>query len=186
MITQSVRPDTGDREGKWVGFIIVLILAFATVAIPFHQANTQIEHVEQHQILVTDVKKENLAMLSELRLAHEEIRDIYLDNDGEWPSVNFLEDEWIAPFVKDQSWKRKGQHLWTHVGNGYYFSAPSQSGAANAFLLNTNVMSPDIWISLGGSLEAPSSYEIEYLKSLGWKQVVTAASEPKNKLNDVH
>ena len=67
---QGVRADTGGREGKWVGLIIVFILSFATVTIPFHQAESHMKAVLEHQILVTDVEQENLAMLSELRLAH--------------------------------------------------------------------------------------------------------------------
>ncbi|MEZ9706622.1 hypothetical protein AB4308_19765, partial [Vibrio breoganii] len=81
MMIQGVRADTGGREGKWVGLIIVFILSFATVAIPFRQAESHIKAVLDHQILVTDVEQENLAMLSELRLAHEEIRDLHMDSD---------------------------------------------------------------------------------------------------------
>ncbi|MEZ9348349.1 hypothetical protein AB4166_16050 [Vibrio splendidus] len=126
MMIQGVRADTGGREGKWVGLIIVFILSFATVAIPFHQAESHVKAVLDHQILVTDVEQENLAMLSELRLAHEEIRDLRMDLDGEWPSVVSLKDEWVAPFVEDQSWKRKGSHNWLLDERGYYFSTPSE------------------------------------------------------------
>ncbi|MFA0499852.1 hypothetical protein AB4496_13505, partial [Vibrio sp. 10N.222.46.A1] len=65
MMIQSVRADTGGREGKWVGLIIIFILCFATVAIPFNQAESHIEVTLDHQVLVTDVEQENLAMLSE-------------------------------------------------------------------------------------------------------------------------
>ncbi|MCK8078112.1 hypothetical protein MSG34_18290 [Vibrio sp. 1CM2L] len=184
MMIQGVRADTGGREGKWVGLIIVFILSFATVAIPFHQAESHIEAVLDHQILVTDVEQENLAMLSELRLAHEEIRDLRTDSDGEWPSVASLKDEWVAPFVEDQSWKRKGAHTWLLDERGYYFSTPSEyatpseqatpteHGFADSFILNANSVSPEIWIFFGGVASQPTNFDENTLESAGWKMVV--------------
>ena len=184
MMIQGVRADTGGREGKWVGLIIVFILSFATVAIPFHQAESHVKAVLSHQILVTDVEQENLAMLSELRLAHEEIRDLRMDSDGEWPSVVLLKDEWVAPFVEDQSWKRKGSHTWLLDKRGYYFSTPSEHvtsseyaaqsehGFADSFILNANSVSPEIWIYLGGVAELPGTFDQHTLESAGWKMVV--------------
>lgn len=181
---QGVRADTGGREGKWVGLIIVFILSFATVAIPFHQAESHVKAVLDHQILVTDVEQENLAMLSELRLAHEEIRDLRMDSDGEWPSVMSLKDEWVAPFVEDQSWKRKGSHTWLLDERGYYFSTPSEHatsgeyaaqsehGFAGSFILNANSVSPEIWIYFGGVAEQPGTFDQHTLESAGWKMVV--------------
>ncbi|KPL98971.1 DUF6162 family protein [Vibrio splendidus] len=178
MMIQGVRADTGGREGKWVGLIIVFILSFATIAIPFHQAETHVKAVLDHQILVTDVEQENLAMLSELRLAHEEIRDLRMDSDGEWPSVVSLKDEWVAPFVEDQSWKRKGSHTWLLDARGYYFSTPSDyaaqsdHGFADSFILNANSVSPEIWIYLGGVAKQPATFDQHTLESTGWKLVV--------------
>ncbi|WP_333912429.1 DUF6162 family protein [Vibrio coralliirubri] len=184
MMIQGVRADTGGREGKWVGLIIVFILSFASVAIPFHQAESHIEAVLDHQILVTDVEQENLAMLSELRLAHEEIRDLRMDSYGEWPSVASLKDEWVAPFVEDQSWKRKGSHIWLLDERGYYFSTPSEQatsseyvaqsdhGFADSFILNANSVSPEIWIFFGGVASQPTNFDENTLESAGWKMVV--------------
>ncbi len=184
MMIQGVRADTGGREGKWVGLIIVFILCFASVAIPFHQAESHVKAVLDHQILVTDVEQENLAMLSELRLAHEEIRDLRMDSDGEWPSVASLKDEWVAPFVEDQSWKRKGSHAWVLDERGYYFSTPSEYATsseqatptdhdfADSFILNANSVSPEIWIFFGGVASQPTNFDENTLESAGWKMVV--------------
>ncbi|MEZ9658193.1 MULTISPECIES: DUF6162 family protein [unclassified Vibrio] len=192
MMIQSVRADTGGREGKWVGLIIVFILCFATVAIPFHQAESHVKAVLDHQILVTDVEQENLAMLSELRLAHEEIRDLRMDSDGEWPSVASLKDEWVAPFVEDQSWKRKGSHAWVLDGRGYYFSTPSEQatptdhGFADSFILNANSVSPEIWIFLGGVAKQPATFDQHTLESTGWKMVVNESEIEQHHESDAH
>ncbi|MEZ8721970.1 hypothetical protein AB6D66_12940 [Vibrio pomeroyi] len=198
MMIQSVRADTGGREGKWVGLIIVFILCFATVAIPFHQAESHVKAVLGHQILVTDVEQENLAMLSELRLAHEEIRDLRMDSDGEWPSVASLKDEWVAPFVEDQSWKRKGSHAWVLDERGYYFSTPSEystpseqatptdHGSADSFILNANSVSPEIWIFLGGVAKQPATFDQHTLESTGWKMVVNESEIEQHHESDAH
>ncbi|MFA0234104.1 DUF6162 family protein [Vibrio sp. 10N.222.55.C7] len=192
MMIQGVRADTGGREGKWVGLIIVFILSFATVAIPFHQAETHVKAVLDHQILVTDVEQENLAMLSELRLAHEEIRDLRMGSDGEWPSVASLKDEWVAPFVEDQSWKRKGSHAWVLDERGYYFSTPSEQatptdhGFADSFILNANSVSPEIWIFLGGVAKQPATFDQHTLESTGWKMVVNESEIEQHHESDAH
>ncbi|KAB0480578.1 hypothetical protein JC606_06460 [Vibrio sp. IB15] len=186
MMIQSVRADTGGREGKWVGLIIVFILCFATVAIPFHQAESHVKAVLDHQILVTDVEQENLAMLSELRLAHEEIRDLRMDSDGEWPSVASLKDEWVAPFVEDQSWKRKGSHAWVLDERGYYFSTPNELGFADSFILNANSVSPEIWIFFGGIAKQPSAFDEHTLESEGWKMVVNESEVEQHHASDAH
>ncbi|WP_060981274.1 DUF6162 family protein [Vibrio splendidus] len=198
MMIQGVRADTGGREGKWVGLIIVFILSFATVAIPFHQAESHIKAALDHQILVTDVEQENLAMLSELRLAHEEIRDLRIDSDGEWPSVASLKDEWVAPFVEDQSWKRKGSHTWLLDERGYYFSTPSEyatpseqaaptdHGSADSFILNVNSVSPEIWIFLGGVAKQPDTFDQQMLESAGWKMVVNESEIELHHESDAH
>ncbi|MGR5558102.1 DUF6162 family protein [Vibrio fortis] len=173
MIIQSVRADTGGREGKWVALIIASILGFATLAIPYHQAEIHVTTAFEHQILVTDVEKEDLAMLAELRLAHEEIRDLYLDNGEQWPDVDFLQEEWVAPFTQDQSWKRKGEHSWKLLGSGYYFASPKLAGFADSFVMNANSIAPEIWINLKGQVEAPTKFDIDSLSAAGWKQVVT-------------
>ena len=172
MMIQGVRADTGSREGKWVGLIIMFILSFTVVAIPFHQAESHREVILDHQVLVTDVEQENLAMLAELRLAHEEIRDLRVDLDGEWPSVGFLKDQWVAPFVEDQSWKRKGAHTWLLDERGYYFSIPSELGFADSFILNANNVSPEIWIFFDGIANQPTQFDENTLKLAGWKRVV--------------
>ncbi|WP_061038225.1 DUF6162 family protein [Vibrio coralliirubri] len=198
MMIQGVRADTGGREGKWVGLIIVFILSFATVVIPFHQAESHIKAVLEHQILVTDVEQENLAMLSELRLAHEEIRDLRMDSEGEWPSVASLKDEWVAPFVEDQSWKRKGSHTWLLDERGYYFSTPSEyatsseqatpteHGFADSFILNANSVSPEIWIFFGGVAKQPGTFDQHTLESAGWKMVVNESEIEQHHEIDAH
>ena len=119
-------------------------------------------------------------MLADLRLAHEEIRDLYFDNDEQWPNIELLQEEWVAPFIHDQSWKRKGEHDWIPVGSGYYFASPQLTGFADSFLMNANSIAPEIWINLQGQVKAPMKFDIETLSNAGWKQVVTESEAIEN------
>lgn len=192
MIIQRVRSDSGSREGKWVGLIIASILLFATIAIPFHQSGSGVQTVEAHQLLITDIEQENLAMIAELRLAHEEIRDLHaesqelsLDQNKNWPVIETLQADWIAPFVKDQSWKRKGEHEWQNVAPGLYVGFPTHLNAAQPILLDSRKAAADIWINVSASEQLKSQLiALEFEKSnlirQGWKQVVMTAN------NDTH
>ncbi|MBW3698108.1 hypothetical protein EK599_20715 [Vibrio sp. T187] len=191
MNTQKVRADTGGREGKWVGLIIIAILVFAFFAIPFNQSDSETETVLDHQVLISDVKQENLAMIAELRLAHEEIRDLYLDSISNsnsnfgtesWPTIESLESDWVSPFVKDQSWQRKGQHQWQLVGEGYYLGLPQNAQAAAATLLISVNEQPEIWLSQDRQIQlehvtSTPDFEKTSLIKAGWRQVVMAAAD---------
>ncbi|MGF1718934.1 hypothetical protein L4D20_02670 [Vibrio kyushuensis] len=206
MITQKVRADTGGREGKWVGVIILGILLFASVSIPFHQVESSAQPLLDYQVDISDIEQENLAMIAELRLAHEEIRDVYFesnlavsnkaisnaDTDASaldssetnqniphkvWPSIEQMESDWIAPFVKDQSWKRKGEHEWQGLGEGIYLGIPSNLDAASLVLLDSTQTSPKIWLSEPDKASSKdvlvmAEYQPEHLIKRGWKQVI--------------
>ncbi|MGF1695289.1 hypothetical protein L4C54_06440 [Vibrio lamellibrachiae] len=211
MIIQTVRADTGGREGKWVGVIILGILLFASVSIPFHQVESSAQPILDHQVHISDIDQENLAMIAELRLAHEEIRDVYFESNLSissiavsniavsntdidasaldssetnqeilhkvWPSIEQMESDWIAPFVKDQSWKRKGEHEWQGLGEGLYLGIPSNLEAASLVLLDSTQASPQIWLSKPDKANLKDAlvmadYQHEHLIKRGWKQVI--------------
>ena len=98
MISQSVHADDGGREGKWMALLIVLILAIAALLLPYHQAISNKKVLANHQISIKDLPSVELAMLAELRLAHEEIRNIH-QYSHELESDEF-----------------EGVHSWTEMG----------------------------------------------------------------------
>ncbi|OIQ26265.1 hypothetical protein [uncultured Vibrio sp.] len=197
MITQTVRADTGGRESKWVGIFILAILLFASLSIPYNQAKPSTQKVLPHQLLISDIEQENLAMIAELRLAHEEIRDLFMDSYSElserhqvnanevWPSIAQLESDWVAPFVKDQSWARKGQHEWFKLGEGRYLGVPQSSNAAKPFILDSSQTTPQIWLlteAQDDSIKVVTvkSSRPEHLIKQGWKHVIMNSEQDKH------
>ncbi|KLV04217.1 hypothetical protein ABT56_16570 [Photobacterium aquae] len=189
MIREAVKPENGSQEGKWVGLAIVLILLFAAVALPFHQSETESVELAAHQVAISDLAQPELAMLADIRLAHEEIRNIYLDNlseaiTSEWPEVSELEEMWLAPFVKDKSWQHKGEHLWFANNDGGYLGVrQAQQGSASVILLSSGD-EPEVWFSYAPVTEgralllAPDLRRT--LQDKGWKQLSAAQSHQQH------
>lgn len=185
MICQSVHADDGGREGKWVALIIVAILAIAALLLPYHQTASSEQVLASHQISIKELPSVELAMIGELRLAHEEIRNIHQDRiefenvDFEsidvWPDMAELEELWLAPFIVDKSWERKGKHAWRKVAPALYQGIPALTRGSVAVLLNSQDARPDVWLALDMPNPAPmaeKTLDPTALISAGWKQVV--------------
>ncbi|QFI39061.1 hypothetical protein FR932_14955 [Moritella marina ATCC 15381] len=195
MISQSVHPDDGGREGKWVALIIVVILATATLLLPYHQTASSEKQLASHQISIKDLPTVELAMIGELRLAHEEIRNIHQDNlefEGVdiWPEMAALDELWLAPFIIDKSWERKGKHAWRKVAPALYQGVPALTTGSVAVILNSQAARPDVWLALDMPTPEPlvaNKLNAAELISAGWKQVVFAADvEAAHTDNDSH
>ena len=198
MISQSVHPDDGGREGKWVALIIIAILAVAALLLPYHQTESSERVLASYQISIKDLPTVELAMIAELRLAHEEIRNIHQDSlelesveleslefegDDIWPELAELKDLWLAPFIIDKSWERKGKHAWRKVAPALYQGIPALATGSVAVILNSQNARPDVWLALDMPTPAPmmgSTLNTSELISAGWKQVVFVGDETAN------
>ena len=205
MISQSVRADDGGREGKWVALLIILILAIAALLLPYHQTASSERVLARYQISIKDLPSVELAMIAELRLAHEEIRNIHqdslelesdefehveLENGDVWPDLAELKDLWLAPFIMDKSWVRKGKHDWRKVAPALYQGIPALTTGSVAVLLNSQDTRPEVWLALDMTTPAPmtaSALNAEDLIRAGWKQVVFADDhDTDNTDKDLH
>ncbi|MGF1681569.1 DUF6162 family protein [Photobacterium minamisatsumaniensis] len=193
MITQSVHSDDGGREGKWVALSIAIILIIAAFTLPMHQASSKGQILAPYQVSISDLATPELAMVADLRLAHEEIRNIYQDNrdfepamssDELWPELAELEEIWLAPFVKDKSWEYKGKHQWLHIAPAYYQGVKQVAQGSASVILHTGNNDPEIWFALFDSaqpltrnLEQPHVLlSPEKLIEAGWIKVVFASA----------
>ncbi|WP_045499616.1 DUF6162 family protein [Vibrio hyugaensis] len=180
MITQKIRPDNGNREGKWVALTIAGILAVSTILLPHHQTETEHTDVKSHQVLITDLEQEELAMIAELKLAHEEIRDIHIDAN-EWPPISELEEFWVAPFVQDQSWQRKGSHQWQQLDAGIYLGIRQDEKGAASMLLDSRNEHADIWFIQSTTMVSDFSLvKVSERQKQGWQQIVLVPASSSN------
>lgn len=185
MTIETVSSDNGGREGKWVALSIMVILLFSALLLPFHQAAEQPQTLASYQVSVKDLAPQELAIIADLRLAHEEIRNIHQDNidlEGikSWPDISELEALWLAPFYRDKSWEYKGRHDWQQIGGSAYQGLRQlREGSASVILLFSQ-QQPVIWLDLSGNATPfanQSSVTEPALIEAGWKQVVFTAQE---------
>ena len=186
MICQTVHTDDGGREGKWVALSIFLILAVAAILLPHHQETVKQQSLSTYQVSIKDLAADELAMIAELRLAHEEIRNMHqdsieLDGTESWADIDELEALWLAPFIQDKSWERKGKHLWLKIAPALYQGVPQLENGSASFVLNSLQEEPEIWLHLDKTFQPVISAHIGTEKALfqtsvlietGWKQVV--------------
>ncbi|MFC1503508.1 DUF6162 family protein [Pseudomonadota bacterium] len=188
MISQTVRTDDGGREGKWVALSIFLILTVAAILLPYHQETAKQQSLSTYQVSIKDLAADELAMIAELRLAHEEIRNMHqdsieFDDTESWADIAELEALWLAPFIQDKSWERKGKHLWLNIERAIYQGVPQLEGGSASVVLNSMQEDPEIWLHLDKKIQPVISGDIRservplqtsVLIEAGWKQVVFA------------
>ncbi|PSU59664.1 DUF6162 family protein [Photobacterium phosphoreum] len=189
MIRQTVPSDNGGKEGKWIGGIIISILLLATVLLPYHQDKTTVKQLDVHQVAITELSPDELAMVAELRLAHEEIRNLNqdsreFDNQNHWPNMAELSELWLAPFIEDKSWERKGRHQWQHLNGALYQGIRSENQGASSVVLNSNSPDPDIWLALSRDttplvINDNIVFEPQQLIDSGWTQIVFNSDSDK-------
>ena len=177
MNTQTVASDDGGKEGAWIASLIALILLSGWVLLPFNQAKHDSSHLTKYQVSIEALAPKQLTMVADLRLAHEEIRNIYLDTQT-WATVEVLQESWLAPFVKDKSWTHQGKHQWLQVAKGVYQGVPEIG--AERYLLISRAQQVELWIDTKGSAilldKLSTSKQTSLLNDVliknGWLQVV--------------
>lgn len=160
MIVQRVRPDNGGREGKWVALSIVVILSVAALLLPHHQAKSGAEPIAAHQVAIEELEQGAMGLIADLRLAHEEIRQLQTEQEGStealtgWASIDELKALWLAPFVEDKSWQYYGRHQWRQIAPAVYQGIAAHHEGAPSMLLVSDHDAPEIWLDLTGKAKA--------------------------------
>jgi len=172
MIIQNVNPENGGQEGRWIALLCLLILSTGAILLPRNQVEQQHLVVDDHQVSIKLLPPQPLAMIADLRLAHLEIGALYEDRLL-WPSVEQLETDWLAPFVKDKSWEHQGKHHWILIADGIYQGVSDSNGTS--YLLNSQQADVDIWLGFKDEvtwINASGPFQMSQLIEAGWTQVV--------------
>ncbi|MGF1787999.1 hypothetical protein L4D00_19575 [Photobacterium swingsii] len=196
MITQTVRSDNGGREGKWVALSILLILMISAVLLPYHQQQAGTATLPSHQIALTDIEQASLGLIADLRLAHEEVRNLYFDAHdlnaseqqasvleteltksslSQWADIDELREMWLPPFIEDKSWDFQGKHQWTLIAPATYQGIAQASGGAKSLVLVAVHETPEIWLDLNNNaaelLASETVISDKALIDAGWIQI---------------
>ncbi|MDG2708623.1 hypothetical protein P7M49_26415, partial [Vibrio parahaemolyticus] len=84
---------------------------------------------------------------------------------------------WIAPFVKDQNWKRKGSHQWQRIDDGVYIGVKTSAQGSASMLLDSRSSQADIWFNDSSrSLNVEGLSDLAKRHDFGWKQIVLSDS----------
>lgn len=179
MTIQTISSENGEQEGIWIASLCALILLLGWLLLPHNQALTKQASVSSFQVSIKHLSVKPLAMIADLRLAHEEIFHLYQEQNS-WQSTQQLEDAWISPFVKDKSWSHQGEHRWLSIAPGAY-QGISKSGGTG-YILNSMKSQVDIWVDLQEKATLISVQQdpltSAQLIQAGWTQVVFHTEQP--------
>ncbi|MBY6185375.1 hypothetical protein KUV89_01790 [Marinobacter hydrocarbonoclasticus] len=165
--TQKVAPDNGVAEGRYVALAIVAILGIGTLLLPHHQAGSHHAMLAAHQIAHNELPAGIQVPFTDLKLAHEEIRDWHQDNldDGligiaSWPGIAELSDSYIPPFSEGR---------WQQPGEGLYLGQLQE----HLLLLDSTLPDAQLWLCDA----IPAHTDAETLKHTGCQQVVAPGAQ---------
>ncbi|GAL14402.1 hypothetical protein JCM19233_5414 [Vibrio astriarenae] len=158
---------------RYIFICIALLLLFGAIATPLNQRNDAIAELEAHQIRADQLTVEQQTLLTQLKVAHEEIVDLHADNfafDGadEWPLVEELESLYLPAFTQDLNWQNLAEIKWQNLEDGVYIGEAQNSDLMySTFLLDSRISSePVIWLHVD-----KESYSQDLIAQ-GWTEVV--------------
>lgn len=181
MTIQTVRPNDGTHEARWVFSAIIFVIAITALLMPLNQHKQKGNEYNESYIYTEQLSTLTRAFIADLKLAHEEIRDLHshtvMQGERAWPTPQQLEQEWLAPFTQDKTWHRYGQHQWQLIGDGFYLGVPDTSELAPSVILSSLNQASVIWLAAAeAKLPKPEDLTSNHLEDLGWKQVLLTSS----------
>ncbi len=205
MKTEIVKAADNRRESLAMLIATILIIAVCGSIIAKRQRDDSVQVIQETQISVfKELNTYEQGTYNDLLTAAAEIEMMIHDNKDEgapieWPSVEYLVQEYIPPFVKDTAWEARGALEWSRrvVQTGTasnksicaFFGSPSNSEESGSFLLllfgdHKGKEQMQIWYNRKTGLEFPKSFKANSLGFSGWlKAVPYTGGEELKKLN---
>jgi hypothetical protein len=175
-LSVTVKADKGSTETRWVAMAIasILLVAWALFQLNHLSEKAQQAPLIQGDLSVQVLSEKQKSMLKELSLAHQELSFFY-QTDAQLPSVQWLEEEAIAPFVNDASWHYLGEHQWYRLAHGYLGIAQEVGAVGHVILwYPPHAMdSPEVWFSSQALMTHAAVEPFEeshHLQQAGWKR----------------
>jgi len=194
--TLDIRPGRGRLESAVVGLLAAAVIGGTLAFALTRPENAGDAPLLDWQVSAFDgLSPVDQAIQSAMGPAIEEIVFFY-DMNGEWPTVEQLGEDLVAPFAHDLFWEANGQVDWTTTRPGatdagavYYLGRHGRAEGQSAYLglirhahLNTNNSNQlEFWVHADTGVAEPRALKPEALVGQGWRQVVArnGASESR-------
>ena len=142
MHTQIVRSVGTRRETGYVLLAMLLVSLGFSLMVVHRTRSEQATQLETYQLSAfSDLNNAEQGIFSDLYAATVEIDEIH-DFDAVWPQIEELEEMYLAPFLKDAGWERRGKLAWSvkhddrpMLHTAAYIGTTSDAEVAGSFLL---------------------------------------------------
>jgi hypothetical protein len=206
MHTQVVKPAGTSREGLYFVLTVAVVIAVAGICI-MHRTRAEPERVLfEYQISgYKDLNNFEQGTFLALYTAAMEIDASHDNNEGTWPSVRDLQEQFIPPFAHDRAWGMSGKLIWTQkilntdmIHATAYLGKPSISDISGSLLLvllhdhstegDYQIGEPEhddgpfkIWYSRETAVDFPERLSVRSLAIKGWKEVIPYTGDDEMK-----
>lgn len=198
-----VRAAGSSTETRLVFLAVLITLVISASSIGLRNISSGNKETPEWQIeAYSSLSPQELAVFNALISAGAEIENYHADEGG-WPEVRDLEEDYIPPFVRDTAWVKSGSIVWdrkvlsqnmNHVVL-YRGVAKDQDIVSSTFLLvimhdhvkkQGNAGVPEhapyeIWMHSSPDKTFPVIVNDQALINTGWKEVVARRGEDEMK-----
>ncbi|PID57606.1 hypothetical protein CSB45_07210 [candidate division KSB3 bacterium] len=205
MFTEIVKP-SGTRQETFYVLLTILFVALGFSLMVIHRSRSEeTAQLESYQLSAfSDLNDAEKGIFSDLYAAAIEIDAIH-DLENIWPQIDELEEIYLAPFLKDAGWERRGKLAWSvkhddqaTLHTAAYLGISAEPDVSASFLLllshhhdekaaahDENSLPADgheeehstIWYAAGRDPVLPNELNEEGLIAKGWKEVIAYKGE---------
>lgn len=132
-----VKSSSSKGETFYLILAFIVIISIASALLKLREKPIFIQKIEKNEI--SSYKSFNsieLGIYSELLNSLTDIEGLK-EETGNYPEIKLLEEEGIPPFVKDETWKNKGEIDWELI---YHDNQPIYLGKSNNFDVTGNFL----------------------------------------------
>jgi hypothetical protein len=189
---EIVKPYDARGESIWVATVALCVLALWAAAVHGRLRGEDARVLESSQLdAFGELNAVEQGTFVDLRVAAEEIYQIYLDEEGAWPTLADVQAEGLPPFARDATWARRGRIEWdARIANSptldvaLFLGRSGETDTSGSFLLEVHQHKQaeqdgtpyTIWYH-PESPAWPLGAVQEFLVPAGWRQLVSYKGE---------
>ncbi len=190
---EIVSPDSGKGESLWAVVAVLVVLCLWAGGIMHRTRSETARELESWELdAFSNLNSLEQGVYTDLRVAGEEIGQIFVDEGNRWCGINELQDYGFAPFTQDITWEQRGEIRWQmrvnisrDISEVAYLGVALESSEVGAFLLSVHAdktaqelqsVHQEIWYH-PGIAEFPETINDSELIINGWRLLVAYEGE---------